>query len=105
MLVALVPGSAAGALDLSLSLLALAALAGLCGAVLSRLLMMESAKYLPAATTTLIGLSSPVIGLVADGLLLDGLPGTRAWIGGAIVAVGLLLAIGPGSTASTGEAG
>lgn len=92
-LVAAVPGSLAGALALDGRILVLAALSGLLGPVVSRLMMMMSARHLPAATTTVIGLSSPVIALAADALVLDGVPTARAWIGGIVVAVGLLIAI------------
>jgi drug/metabolite transporter (DMT)-like permease len=94
-LISLVPGSLAGALDLPAKLIALVALAAVCGPIFGRLMLIASARYIPAATTTLIGLSAPVVALVGDWLVLDSVPAAGQWLGGIIVAVGVLAAIMP----------
>lgn len=92
--VALVPGALAGALDLPISVVALAALAAVCGPFLGRLMMMNSAHYIPAATSTLMGLLSPVLALLFGWLLLSELPGGAEVLGGAVVVAGMLIAVG-----------
>ena len=103
-LVASVPGSLSGALELSAEVVLLAAAAAFCGPFLGRLMMMLSARYIPAATSTLIGLSSPVLALLGDWLFLDGLPAARQWLGGAVVVAGMLLAVAPAARRSGSSA-
>lgn len=91
--VALVPGAVEGALDLDGRVALLAALAGMGGPVIGRLLLMFSARHVAAATSTLIGLSSPAFALIGDWLVLDGVPGLRAWIGGLLVGIGIFVAV------------
>jgi drug/metabolite transporter (DMT)-like permease len=95
LIVAALPGSLAGVLDLPARIVALAAAAAFCGPFLGRLMMMMSARYVPAATSTLIGLSAPLIALFADWLILDGFPDTRQWIGGCVIGLGMIVAIAP----------
>jgi probable blue pigment (indigoidine) exporter len=91
--VALVPGAIAGAFGLPGSVVGLAALAAVCGPFLGRLMMMNSAHYIPAATSTLMGLMSPVLALIFGWTLLGELPGGAEVLGGAIVVVGMLVAV------------
>ena len=91
--VSLVPGALAGALELPLAVVGLAAAAAMCGPFLGRLMMMNSAHYIPAATSTLMGLMSPVLALLFGWVLLGELPGGAEVLGGAIVVVGMLVAV------------
>ncbi len=91
--VALVPGAIAGAIGLPGPVVGLAALAAVCGPFLGRLMMMNSAHYIPAATSTLMGLMSPVLALIFGWALLGELPGGAEVLGGAIVVVGMLVAV------------
>lgn len=92
--VAAVPGAAAGLVDLPASTWALAAAAALCGPFLGRLMMMQSAHYVPAATSTLVGLSSPVLALAFGWTLLGELPSWAEVLGGAVVVAGMAVAVG-----------
>jgi drug/metabolite transporter (DMT)-like permease len=116
--VAAVPGAMAGVVDLPASTWALAAAAALCGPFLGRLMMMQSAHYVPAATSTLMGLSSPVLALGFGWILLDELPSWAEMLGGAVVVVGMAVAVGnrarraggpdrnvPSGATSSGDAG
>ena len=55
--------------------------------------MMNSTHYVPAATSTLMGLMSPVLALLFGWVLLGELPGGAEVLGGAIVVVGMLVAV------------
>ena len=92
--VALVPGALVGAVALPISVVGLAALAAVCGPFLGRLMMMNSAHYIPAATSTLMGLMSPVLALLFGWVLLSELPGGAEVLGGAVVVAGMLIAVG-----------
>ena len=92
-LLALVPGSLAGAVDLPARSVGYALLAALIGPSWGRLMLMASARHIPAAMSTFIGFGTPVIALIGDWLILDGLPPLRAWLGGVVVALGMLVAV------------
>ena len=90
--VAAVPGSVAGALELSWQVAALAAAAAFSGPFLGRLMLMFAARHLTAAMSTLFGLATPVLALGADWAFLHSQPSAAQYAGGAVVMAGMLLA-------------
>lgn len=95
-LLAAVPGALHGALHCPREVIALAAASAFCGPFLGRLMMMLSARHIPAARSTLLGLSTPVLALLADWWVLDSLPRALQCVGGAVVVMGMLFALVPG---------
>jgi len=72
-----------------------AALAGLCGPVLSRLCLMQSARYVPARMTAMIVQLAPLFTVALGFLLFGELPAPREWGGGALMLAGVVLTVVP----------
>jgi len=72
-----------------------AALAGLCGPVLSRLCLMQSARYVPAHMTAMIVQLAPLFTVALGFLLFGELPAPREWGGGALMLAGVVLTVVP----------
>ncbi|MCP4434731.1 MAG: DMT family transporter [Actinomycetia bacterium] len=92
-IVALVPGALVGAMGLPIAVIGLAAAAAACGPFLGRLMMMHSAHFIPAATSTLMGLFAPVLALGFGWMLLSELPSGTELLGGALVVAGMFVAV------------
>ncbi len=78
----------------------LSATAATVGPFVGRLMMMRATRSLPAATSTLFGLASPVLTVGTAWLFLGTLPSLREAVAGAVVLGGLALALTPAWTGS-----
>ncbi len=88
-------GAAASVEDAPLRIVLLAATAAAIGPFAGRLMMMRAVRTLPAATSTLFGLASPVLTVGTAWLFLGTLPSLREALAGAVVLGGLVLALTP----------
>jgi drug/metabolite transporter (DMT)-like permease len=89
---------AVGGHELSLSevtppLLLYTALAAAVGPLLSRLLTMESSRYLESRMTACVNLTAPVWALLFCWLLIDDIPTRHEWAGGSVMLVGVSLPV------------
>ncbi len=91
----LVPGRLSGFWSMAPSVMGLAALAALFGPFMARLLLIYAARDIEAALTSLVNLLSPVFTLVLGWLLFRSLPTTLELVGGLVVMVGTMAALGP----------
>ena len=89
------PPNVGGVLDASPRIVALAATAAGVGPFAGRLMMMRAVRTLPAATSALFGLASPVLTVGTAWLFLDTLPSLREVLAGVVVLGGLVLALSP----------
>lgn len=72
-----------------------ASLAGLCGPVLSRLCLMQSAKYVPARISAITVQLAPLFTVGLSLLVFDELPASREWVGGALMLLGVVITVVP----------
>lgn len=84
-LVALIPGRVTILWHLDRRIWGLAALAALCGPVLSRLCLMRALRTLPAAHATLALFMAPVFAYVLTGVLLGTWPGATEVVGSLVI--------------------
>lgn len=91
--IALVPGRVAGLTALDLRVWSLAALAALCGPVLSRLCLMRSLRYLPAALATLALFLAPVFAYVLGGIVFGTWPSAMEVLGSLVILVAVALPV------------
>lgn len=63
------------------------------GPFLARTLLLYSARHIPAAKATLLGLCGPIFAVIAEWLILNDLPTEQQWLGGVIVMGGMLIAM------------
>lgn len=87
----LLPGIASDVLNCSLRTWLLAGGAGIAGLVLGRLSLMHAVRFIPATTTKLLTLTTPVFALLLAWLLQGNIPELHALIGSAIILGGVAL--------------
>lgn len=92
-LVALVPGRLGALPEISAEIWALAALAALCGPVLSRLSLMRALRYLPAAHATLALLLGPVFTYLLAGLVFGTWPNALEILGATVILLAVALPV------------
>ncbi len=98
--VAVGSGGLAALLEAPPRIVLLSATAATVGPFAGRLMMMRAVRTLPAATSTLFGLASPVLTVGTAWLFLGTLPSPREALAGAVVLGGLVLALSPARTSS-----
>lgn len=91
--------------ELPPSVLLNAALAGLFGPFLSRLAVLQSARHIPANTTSLVALSTPVFALALSAIALGTLPTQTELIGGVVMLAGIAIPFVSQSSQSRPTAG
>lgn len=79
--------------SLSPALVGYAGLAGILGPGLSRLFVMQSARYVPARISSLVTLVAPVLTLLLSWALLDSWPSDRELWGGSVMLAGIALPV------------
>ena len=72
-----------------------ASLAGFCGPVVSRLCLMQSARYVEARITAVTVQLAPPFTVALSFLFFGELPQAREWLGGALMLLGVVLTIAP----------
>jgi drug/metabolite transporter (DMT)-like permease len=63
------------------------------GPFLARTMLLYSARHIPAAQATLLGLSGPLFAVIAEWMVLHELPTNQQWLGGIIVMSGMVIAM------------
>ncbi|MDH5676404.1 MAG: DMT family transporter [Myxococcales bacterium] len=79
--------------ELPAELVAGGALAGFFGPFLARLSILQSSRYIPANTTALAALATPVLALLFAFFVLGTLPTERELLGGAVMLVGIAVPV------------